>query len=87
LFAWRAATLTVLPRLILLVLAAVGAVAIFRSLFGRPRVPDVKCATCIHCRKLFHDGVRCGFGEKEVFKNPAQIAMCPDQTVRGSHRQ
>ncbi|MEE8105992.1 MAG: hypothetical protein V3T86_10700 [Planctomycetota bacterium] len=74
-------------RLILLVLAAVGAIAIVRSLFGRPRVPDVKCATCIHCRKLFHDGVMCGFQEKEVFKTPAQIDMCPDQTIRGSYRR
>ncbi len=65
-------------RLVLLALAAVGAIMIFRWLFGGTRVPDVKCATCSHCRRLFRDGVMCGFQEKEVFKNPAQINMCPD---------
>ncbi|MHC4448650.1 MAG: hypothetical protein ACYS0E_00735 [Planctomycetota bacterium] len=49
-------------RLLVLALAAVGAIVIF-------------------C-KLFHDGVMCGFREKEVFKNPAQIEMCPDHDSR-----
>ena len=70
--------MTVLIRLLLLALAAVGAIVILGRLFGRPRVPDVKCATCSHCRKLFHDGVMCGFRDKQVFKNPVQIDMCPD---------
>ena len=74
--------MTVLFRLLLLALAAVGAIVIFRRLFGGTRVPDVKCATCTHCRKLFHDGVMCGFQEKEVFKNPVQIDMCPDHEPR-----
>ena len=69
-------------RLVLLALAAVGAIMIFRWLFGGTRVPDVKCATCSHCRRLFRDGVMCGFQEKEVFKNPAQINMCPDHEPR-----
>ena len=41
-----------------------------------------KCRTCRHCRKLFDDGVMCGFGSKQVYKNPAQISMCPDHTPR-----
>ncbi len=68
----------VLFRLLLVALAAVGAMMILRWLFRGTRGPDVKCATCTHCRRLFHDGVMCGFREKEVFKNPAQIDMCPD---------
>jgi hypothetical protein len=71
-----------LVRLLVLALAAVGAIVIFCKLFGGARVLDVKCATCTHCRKLFHDGVMCGFRDKEVFKNPAQIEMCPDHESR-----
>ena len=75
--------MAVLFRLVLVALAVVGAIMILRRLFGRTRGSDVKCATCIHCRKLYHDGVMCGFREKEVFKNPAQINMCPDHELRG----
>jgi hypothetical protein len=50
---------------------------------GRQRGgPDFKCRTCRHCRRLDRDGVMCGFGTKQVFKNPAQIDMCPDHTPR-----
>lgn len=70
--------MALLLRLLLLALAAVGAIVLFRWLFGGRPGADVKCATCIHCRRLFHDGVMCGFRDKEVFKNPAQIDMCPD---------
>ncbi len=66
----------------MLALAAVGVIVILSRLFGRARVPDVKCATCSHCRKLFHDGVMCGYQDKQVFKNPAQIDMCPDHDPR-----
>lgn len=44
--------------------------------------PAVKCRTCRHCRRLDDDGVMCAFGSKQVFKNPAQIDMCPDHTPR-----
>jgi hypothetical protein len=71
-----------LIRLAILALAAVGGLSVLRWLFLRERAPDFKCASCTHCRKLFHDGVRCGFGSKEVFKNPAQIGMCPDHESR-----
>ncbi len=72
----------VLFRLLLFALAAVGAMMILRRLFRGTGDPDVKCATCSHCRKLFHDGVMCGFRDKQVFKNPAQIDMCPDHDPR-----
>lgn len=65
-------------RFLLVALAAVGVFVLLRMAFRGRRVPDVKCATCSHCRKLFRDGVMCGFQEKEVFKNPAHIKMCPD---------
>jgi hypothetical protein len=42
----------------------------------------LKCRTCRHCRRLDADGVMCAFGTKQVFKNPAQIDMCPDHTPR-----
>ena len=71
-----------MARLVLLALAAVGAYVVFRWLFGGTRVSNIKCASCSHCRRLFNDGVRCGFGTKEVFKNPAQIDMCPDHEPR-----
>lgn len=67
-----------MTRLLIFGLAALGLFALFRMLFGGSATPDVKCATCIHCRKLFHDGVMCGFRSKEVFKNPAHIANCTD---------
>ena len=71
-------------RILVFALAAVGLLTILRKMFGgSPARPDVKCADCIHCRKLFHDGVRCGFGAKEVFKNPAHIDICVDLTRRG----
>ena len=71
-------------RLVIFALAVVGLAAILRNLFGGNRRPaDLKCADCIHCRKLFRDGVLCGFRELEVFKNPAHIEMCSDHTVRG----
>lgn len=72
-----------LIRLAILALVAIGALTVIRWLFGgREQAPDFRCATCTHCRKLYHDGVRCGFGSKEVFKNPAQIGMCPDHESR-----
>ena len=40
--------------------------------------PDYKCRTCRHCRKLFHDGARCGYGDREVFKNSVHITNCRD---------
>ena len=71
-------------RILIFVLAIVGLVSIFRSLLGGgARRSEFKCADCIHCRKLFHDGSLCGFGEKEVFKTPAHIDMCVDYTRRG----
>ena len=66
-------------RVLLILLAVVGFVAIVRKVFASSALGrDAKCFDCIHCRKLFRDGVRCGFGEREVFKTPAHIEMCPD---------
>ncbi len=58
---------------------------IIRSLIGGGgfgREAPFQCRNCRHCRKLFDDGVRCVYGDKEVFKNPAQIGMCHDHTKR-----
>ena len=63
-------------------LAAVGAFVVIRKLFGGPSTSEFKCVTCCHCRKVFHDGVMCGFQARQVFKNPAQISMCPDHETR-----
>jgi hypothetical protein len=41
-----------------------------------------KCHDCRHCRRLFDDGVMCGFGNREVFKNSRHIAMCGDWSPR-----
>ena len=43
----------------------------------------VKCHDCLHQRRLFNDGVMCGFGDSEVFKNKRHIAMCPDWRPNG----
>ena len=68
-----------MARLLLIALAVVGFVAIVRKVFGSSALAsDAKCRDCIHCRKLFRDGAMCGFGAREVFKNPAHIEMCPD---------
>ena len=81
----RCPTMPGVIRIPVFALAAVGLYTIVRKMFGgAPVVADVKCAECIHCRKLFRDGVLCGFGAKEVFKNPAHIDMCPDLTRRGN---
>ena len=50
---------------------------------GMPRLRSrgsrrFKCHDCMHRRKSFDDGVMCGFGSSEVFKNSRHIAMCPD---------
>lgn len=66
-------------RIIIIGLAIVGFIAIARKMFGPGSARrDDKCADCIHCRKLYRDGVLCGFEAREVFKNPAHIDMCPD---------
>ena len=44
----------------------------------RRRGRGFKCRDCRFQRKLFDDGVMCGYGDVEVFKNPRHIAMCPD---------
>lgn len=68
----------------LLVVAAAIAVAVWlwREMIGGTREAPFPCKTCRHCRKLFDDGVRCGYGAKETFKNPAQIGMCHDYERR-----
>ena len=58
-------------------LFVVGVFFAVRRFFGPAPTMGIKCETCSHCRKLFRDGVMCGYEEKEVFKNPAQINMCP----------
>jgi len=81
----RCPTIVRVIRILIFALAAVGLFVIARRLFALPPAgADLKCAECIHCRKLFRDGVLCGFREKEVFKNLTHIDMCPDLTHRGN---
>ena len=51
--------------------------------FGKRRARRVKCYDCLHQRKLFDDGVMCGYGDSEVFKNKRHIALCPDWRPNG----
>lgn len=64
----------------LLGIALLAAIAYFivRRRRGGTAGKRLKCHDCRHARKLFDDGVMCGFGEREVFKNRRHIAMCPD---------
>ena len=65
------------------ILAAVLIWAAYRWLGpGRGAGSEFKCRTCRHCRKLFEDGVMCAYRDSQVFKNPAQIDMCPDHKPR-----
>lgn len=58
-------------------LLVVGIVLLVRR-SGRGRRGRFKCHDCRFMRKMFDDGVMCGYGDAEVFKNPRHIAMCPD---------
>lgn len=49
---------------------------------GLRRSRKFKCHDCRYLRKTFDDGVMCGYGTSEVFKNPRHIAMCPDWAER-----
>lgn len=49
---------------------------------GLRRARKFKCHDCRYMRKTFEDGVMCGYGSAEVFKNPRHIAMCPDWAAR-----
>ena len=74
-------------RILFFLALIVSVLYMLRSLLGGgggggPRRSRFKCETCAHCRSLFGDGVMCGFQEKQVFKNPVQIEMCPDHTHR-----
>ncbi len=46
------------------------------------RSSKFKCHDCRFMRKTFDDGVMCGYGSAEVFKNRRHIAMCPDWAPR-----
>ncbi len=48
----------------------------------RRRSRKFKCHDCLYMRRMFDDGVMCGYGASEVFKNPRHIAMCPDWAPR-----
>jgi len=73
----------ILNFLFLVILLAVVLWALRRwSLPGLTPGSGFKCKTCRHCRKLYDDGVMCMYEDKEVFKNPAQIGMCPDHEKR-----
>ncbi len=48
----------------------------------RRRSRRFKCEDCRFMRKTFDDGVMCGYGSAEVFKNPSHIAICPDWAPR-----
>jgi hypothetical protein len=49
---------------------------------GLRRPHKFKCHDCRYLRRTFDDGVMCGYGSSEVFKNPRHIAMCPDWAER-----
>lgn len=68
-----------------LLLALVYLVA--RSLgvnFDRQPFSRHKCRDCAHCRGIVSDGVICGFGNREVFKNEVHIANCVDHRRRAA---
>lgn len=74
--------MAILIRFLMVAVAAVSILVIVRQVFGGREPRNAKCATCSHCRKLFHDGVMCGFEQREVFKNQAQVNMCPNHEPR-----
>jgi len=41
-----------------------------------------RCADCRHLLTSYDDGVSCGFGGKQVFKNPVHISNCMDHEPR-----
>ncbi len=43
---------------------------------SRPRRPRLRCHDCVHLLSAFDDGVSCGQGGRQVFKNPVHIANC-----------
>ena len=58
---------------------AIAALAyILTRAIGAATTGRSKCATCLHCRKLFDDGTLCGYGSREVFKNQVHVENCMD---------
>ena len=68
------------------VLIGVLAVIAWRVLHAMGLGPTVrrrhKCADCAHSRGIYPDGVICGFGAREVFKNDVHVANCVDHRRR-----
>ncbi|MFQ5600034.1 MAG: hypothetical protein ACE5G2_05720 [Candidatus Krumholzibacteriia bacterium] len=54
---------------------------------GRRGRRRFKCHDCLYMRKVFDDGAMCSYGDREVFKNPRHIAMCPDWTPTLTHKR
>jgi hypothetical protein len=64
-------------------LLVVGIILLVRRFSRRGRGRGrFKCHDCRFMRKMFDDGVMCGYGDAEVFKNPRHIAMCPDWALQ-----
>ena len=68
---------------ILFVVAAVAlAYYLCRVMLSSRGATPLKCATCANCRKMFHDGALCAFGNKETFKNIVHVENCRDYQPR-----
>jgi hypothetical protein len=69
-----------------LVLVGAFAVIAWRLLHDLGLVPSLrrshKCEDCAHNRGIYPDGVICGFGAREVFKNDVHVANCVDHRRR-----
>ena len=65
-------------ELFLLVVFLVVVWWLIRRLFGgkRPRRHRFRCHDCVHLLASFDDGVSCGQGGRQVFKNPVHINNC-----------
>ena len=48
---------------------------------GRSRL---RCTDCRHLLTRYDDGVSCGLGGKQVFKNPVHISNCMEHEPRDS---
>ena len=64
----------------------VAAVLLWTGRRSRRSSRRFKCHDCLHRRRTFADGVLCGYGNREVFKTPAHISMCPDWSPERGRR-
>ena len=69
-------------RILMFAAIAYFAYVVVRFLVSGTRRSRFKCADCVHCGKLFDDGVLCRFNDKETFKNETHIGNCIDHKRR-----